>query len=158
MGVSVVFVTILIVQTVAARPSSEFKMMIFPLECSIDMLHTGVTTFRQITPENCQDPDEEPGIPGDTGQSPIPSEQPQRPSSVWYGNISSPLEQMPITVLPESHEVKKTISADPPHDHAANETSTSRQMQIMTAIIVALPLLALLFGLVHLFLVKIGRR
>lgn len=157
-GIGAALLVAMLSQPALAHPSTNLKIMIFPLECSIDLLNTGVTTFRQITPENCQDPEEEPGIPGSTGGVAEQTTSSPRPNIFWHGGMTSPLEQEAVTAFPESPEVRKTVVSEGSHDHRVENVAPSAQVQIMTAIITLAPLLALLYGLIHFFTGKIGKR
>lgn len=154
---------VLLAMPASAQPSSDFKIMIFPLECSVDLLNVGVGTFRQLTPENCMDPEVEPGIPGvtrDAGDTTPPTEMMQPPFYLrgpGYGSLTVPLEQTSLTPFPDSPDVKRRIITDKLHEQTMNSLTTG-QVQVMAAIIAAVPLLALLCSVVYSFVGRIARK
>lgn len=114
-----------------ARPTSQFKVMIFPLECSIDLLNTGVNVLTQITPENCLDP----GIEKDTIHN--------QPPPLTYGRTESGGSPGAVgAVMPLLHAslmapIPKNIdkaapsrldSAATEHTHAHAQSSSSLAM------------------------------
>jgi hypothetical protein len=70
---------------VAAQPSTNLKILIFPLECSVDLTNVGVGVYKNLTPENCMDPIEEPVVPVPV---PVP-EAAQSPSEPIAGPAST---------------------------------------------------------------------
>lgn len=65
-----------------ASPNSEFRMMIFPLECSVDLTTVGVGTYQQLTPENCHD------FPFDDPADPAPTPTPTEPPHTHFPDAS----------------------------------------------------------------------
>jgi hypothetical protein len=160
MGVSLM--AVFLVLPAYARSSTDLKIMIFPLECSIDLLNTGVTTLRQITPENCQDPDEEPSAPGDIGgavESPVlsPPLLPRQNNTLQMDSLAAPLEQIPVTTLPVSPEVNQSVVSERVRDHATINLESAGGMQTLMFGIAAITVLALMYGILHLLASRLNR-
>lgn len=86
-----------LVSSPAMAESAEFEIKVFPLECNIDLLHTGVNEIAQLDPEDC--------LPKPPGEPPVPS--PEGPSDDEESpgllpEVSSPSPQMPAgtSILP----------------------------------------------------------
>lgn len=127
---------------VTAHSTTNFKIMIFPLECSIDLLSTGVNTITQLTPENCNDP--APELPVDQSDTEL---SPLRPSGEAVrivppvGGSALPIMQGPAVTVPnENYDV---ISGNADHKSAHNAhvaPSPSKGLTMTTVIGSLLPL------------------
>lgn len=163
-GLALVSVLFLFTSTALARPSSDFKIMIFPLECSVDLLNVGVGTLRQLTPENCMDPEIEPGIPGNV-TDPIwdsdvatESKSSHHQLSKSFGGVSLSLEQLSMTALPDSPEVKKTSISDRLRNETSAVTLSSQWSMAMLGMVIIVPLLAVLYGAIHPYIGKMEKK